>query len=352
MNFHETYCSVNFLEQLYSQLRREVQSTHEEFSGPEYLQSLNKLIHRYSDLILDLPEQEIIERSLKQDHPFFNPNLKKLWKEGRQKFVSFPETFEQLKTDEEYFKGKTTELYFIDGINKFCTDIGDNNGIQCLNFSQFAEKEESMFECAVLKTEANKYYSLWDSLKNICPPSNSMIIVDQYLKTESQSFSLNLLPLLASLLPVKLSFPYHLAIIISEESNQNLVTFYKDLSEYLTQNYSYKFELTILQTRKKLIHDRNILTNSYWINSGFGFDLVREKNCKLYFRSNTTIHFYPITFIQRKTNTKEGELSKGTILADWIELVKNYKTIIKSILPRADQTINVIGSTEIHRLLK
>jgi hypothetical protein len=351
MDLHETYCSVKFLERLYSQLRRDVQSSDEDISETEHLQSLNKLIHRYSDLILDLPEQEIIDRSLKQDHPFFNPNLKKLWKEGRQKFVSFPETFEQLKTDEEYFKGKTTELYFIDGINKFCTEIGDNNGIQCLNFSQFPEKEESMFEFAVFKTEANEYYPLWDSLKNICPPSNSMIIVDQYLKTESQSLGLNLFPLLAGLLPEKLSIPYHLAILVSEESNQNLTTFHKELSEYLTENYSYEFELTILQTRKKKIHDRNILTNSYWINSGYGFDLVREKNSRLYFRRSTTIHFYPITCIQRKTNTKEGELSKGTILADWIELVKMYKTIIKSILPRADKTINVVGSG-IHRLLK
>lgn len=351
MSLHETYCSVHFLEQLYSQLRRSEEEDDGDFSGPEHLQSLKQLIHRYSDLILDIPVQEIIDRSLKKDHPLFNPSLKKLWKEGRQHFVSIPETFEQLKTDEDYFKGKTTELYFIDEKDKFCSDIGNNNGIQCLNYSQFPEMEESMFEFVVLKTEANKFFPLWDALKNICPLSNSMIIVDQYLKTESQSLTLNLYPLLGSLLPKQLSVPYHLAIFISEESNQNLTSFYKDVQDFLAAKFSYEFELTILQIRKKLIHDRNILTNSYWINSGFGFDLIREKNGNPCFRSNTTIHIYPITCIQRQIETENGIKSKGTILTDWQALIESYSGIFKNTLPRAEKTVNIVGSG-IHRLLK
>lgn len=351
MTLHETYCSVNFLEELYSHLRRYEEDSDEDFHEPEHLQSLKKLIHRYSDLILDIPKQEIFERSLNRNHPHFNPGLKKLWKEGRQNFVSIPETFVQLKTDEDYFIGKTTELYFIDEIEKFCTDIRNNNGIQCLNFSQFPDLEEEIFDISTLIIRKDKLSEIWGMFRNICPPTNSLIIIDQYLIKEAASKTENLYPLLESLMPASLSFKYDLAIFISEESNQPLDILYNEIETFLVTKFDYEVNLTLLQTKKSNIHDRYILSNRYWIESGHGFDLVRLEDGKSKGCKNTKIIIFPITLLTRAPKNWNQNIPESNALNDWRALIETYKGILKNTQRKTGRVINIIGSGS-HRLLK
>ena len=112
--------------------------------------------------------------------------------------------------------------------------------------------------------------------------------------------SLNLFPILDVLLPCSLNIPFHLSIVyFKDEEKEN----YKDekrlqkIKEWITKNRpELDVRIGIFQTKKKRggwrAHDRAILTNSNFIDSGAGFDLFNSEN-KAINETNTSI-LYPL----------------------------------------------------------
>ena len=115
----------------------------------------------------------------------------------------------------------------------------------------------------------------WDNILKNKLPCNSMIIVDNYLFESKRKIKQNLIKLLSKLLPDELNSVFQLQIITEKPNDPKTIPdFFWKLPKELSK--SYKIDLKIIYdtaTEAKKHHDRNIITNYLWINSGRGFSI-------------------------------------------------------------------------------
>ena len=156
-------------------------------------------------------------------------------------------------------------------------------------------------------------FDSWAFMEQFRHPFNALLVTDNYLfskKTLSEiekQLDENLLVLLENLLPRNLKIDFHLTIIGSpipnlkkdkETKMPDIQLFLKNNSEKirtyisnkLTKKFDYPIKLTILIAP---FHDRNILTNYAWINSGNSFTYFENRRLHL----NTNLNFQPLTYL-------------------------------------------------------
>ncbi|MES2795446.1 MAG: hypothetical protein V4683_05740 [Bacteroidota bacterium] len=131
----------------------------------------------------------------------------------------------------------------------------------------------------------------WKSLfKFNFPPSNAMVISDNYLLPSSErvgvnyvaSGKTNVLWMLDALLPSSLSIPYHVTII-SEDNNQNEVWRNRiagQLNTEINNLRNYDIHVEIVFIKSELLHERLLLLN--YVNSSceHGFYVFKAKDGK------------------------------------------------------------------------
>ena len=123
---------------------------------------------------------------------------------------------------------------------------------------------------------------------------NSLVIVDNYLLNDSKCFDLNLEPILNALLPDNLNMVFNLTFI-TQDPNSTLKSKIQTV-ENLIRRIRPKLQFTVnfFIDVNKVFHDRVIISNYIWIQSGAGFDLL---NFKPMAKHSTTVSIiYP--FIQ------------------------------------------------------
>lgn len=306
----ETYCEGKVLEHLYGKINQSLQDflLDEE---KQWLIDMYKFLHGNCVLITDILDEEIIRRSTDLKAADYNPNFRKLWKNGRKTFVSIPETFKQMETDEEYFMGKSSELYFLSSKKDFCENVEKNFGLACTDLESLDQKGTKLFQFDI-KSVSKSPGKGWSFLENFRYPSNAAILADNYILKDRSSWSENLYQILGNIMPDELDVEYHLTIFTREVSG--LKEQYALIDNYLKEKYSYKVVLSIgLAGLGKLsLHDRDIISNYCWYRSGAGFDLFKKSERGLTSKHNTTVFIFPVTYIGNSQQDIKIEDEHGT----------------------------------------
>lgn len=141
----------------------------------------------------------------------------------------------------------------------------------------------------------------WRFLGRLKRPINSMVIIDPYLfgdrkgrnkRRSIDTLRFNLAPLLDKLLPdTPIDIKLQLTIVVYFKQVKNetpreyldrkneLIEYYDEVRTIINDlGKPYEFALSIVSTNHEgRPHDRHIITNYYWLFSGYGFNLFSDK---------------------------------------------------------------------------
>lgn len=180
-------------------------------------------------------------------------------------------------------------------------------------------------------------YDNWSFMAQLRHPCNALIVTDNYLFAKEPivinklQLDENLLPILYNLMPRRLKIDFHLTIIGSpiDRNGKNqlyIKNFLNEIHEYVVKRLAERFKYrVILSIIIAPFHDRNILTNYAWLNSGNSFTYFDNKRL----HSNTNLMFQPVTHANSTYNpffhsTEQSE--ENTSVSDvWENIRTNCK---------------------------
>lgn len=233
-----------------------------------------------SNIVLDTDEAGFLEKTNKDER------LKLLWKKATGGYckIDFDKNcFHSDNKTERFLKSVvlTKENYESD-----CSKYGVIN----INTSNFSEKTQLFIDngLAIHKGEEWDWFSIKDYIAEM--GSNSMVIVDNYLFGTNQAPpSDNIYRLLDSILPQTCSSPYHLSVFYMNGTENNEKDFLREIRNIRPNlNITPEFFNT-----EKDFHDRALITNNIWIESGAGFSICGRRRDhwtnKFYSKKSTTI---------------------------------------------------------------
>lgn len=158
-----------------------------------------------------------------------------------------------------------------------CEDISRKYGISVLSSKKF-DVNQLQFEdagCAIAKDEKNtNWLKILQGKCNIC---NAMIIVDNYVLSDTNVLDENLREILQALLPdTLLNIPFHLSVFTSDMKKESKIRLelLKSIVKELRPNL--ECEISVFKNGTDIFHDRTIITNNLWIGCGGGFDLFKK----------------------------------------------------------------------------
>ena len=268
-------------------------------------------------------ENPLLEMLLESSVPILNPDFQEQMKEGT------------------FYDSGNTKLFFNEAENN--EQLEADFGCIFIN-SQQLHKTHFLFNWHLIPfTNPHPRYDSWGFMKQFRHPCNALIVTDnylfakKYLNQNKQQLDENLLVLLRELMPPSLKIPFHLTLIGSSISNypgreneekiayirNNLEALHNHILIWLERYFSYPIHLNILITP---FHDRNILTNYAWINSGNSFTYFENRRL----HSNTNLSFKPITHLNNTYNpfyhTTE-QIEKNTSVSEvWENIRCSCKT--------------------------
>ena len=229
-----------------------------------------------------------------------DPNLKQLWKKNAGGECSIDFHGSQFNNIDDLLKqNPLCVLLTEDDKTNICSDYGIIN----INLSNFSTKALYFKDNGV----AVKMGDLWDweKIRSVASEAaNALLIVDNYIfKGDEKS---NLYKILDIILPKSLKVDFHLTVFYIESrpgSEDNL----KNAIKRIRPNLNVVFEF--IKTTKDVnngfktdFHDRAILTNNLWIDSGAGFNLLRRDRLHFKAEKSTTISIAHVFFASKNIN--------------------------------------------------
>ncbi len=174
-----------------------------------------------------------------------------------------------------------------------CLLFESNFGIKAISLDNLNENND-LFNFKLVSIESGpKSYTNWRFLKSFQHVCNSLAIIDNYILSEKTILHENLFPILDSLLPNSLKIPFHISIFAKKEVNGRILNFQNFHDEIYSEikriRPDLNIKLGIFQIRNE-IHDRNIITNYFILDSGSGFDLFKNKKAR---HQTKIIGFFP-----------------------------------------------------------
>jgi hypothetical protein len=331
-NKFEFYCKIDFLLSLYGYIDQSIESFISKESSDKYYYSLlYRLIHNHSDIIVDVTKEELLAIATDEKNKRYNPNFKKFIKSEIDTIVSYPETFEQMEHDDDYFSGiNPRALFFLDKSIVECEQMSQKYGMIFISKDDILLNLHFLFDSDVQPITKSGNIDDWEFIQKYKHPCNSIIIADNYLLKEN--IEENIIAFLKYLLPDSLDINFHLTLIAGgdkSDSSFDIEKRYETIINSLQGDYDYNINLTILKTKEN--HDRNLLTNYFWINSGYGFSLFKEKKVK----NETNLFCFPIFTLQANYSgfgkmLKDSDISKNRIATSVASLIGKYKKINSS----------------------
>jgi len=210
------------------------------------------------------------------------------------------------------------------------------SAVQQLTINQGLESSHLYkdFGKAISKSIQTSWKEILSDALHAC---NAMVIFDHYLLKDKEK---NLYNILNLLLPDSLppGITFQLSLFVSDKCECALIEELKKINQYISgKKPNLSVEITIYPCGANAFHDRAILTNHLWINSGGGFDLLVKDTAFHDKSSKTTIISILYPFLQhgtdwaikaykdflldaskvRKTSRHEG--TNNNRLIDWIE---------------------------------
>ena len=236
-----------------------------------------------------------------------DPNLKQLWKKNAGGECSIDFHGSKFHNIEDLLKqNPLCVLLTEDDKTNICSDYGIIN----INLSNFSKKALYFKDNGV----AVKMGDLWDweKIRSVASEAaNALLIVDNYIfKGDEKS---NLYKILDIILPKSLKVDFHLTVFYIESrpgSEDNLKNAIKRIRPNL--NIVFEFIKTAKDANngfKTDFHDRAILTNNLWIDSGSGFNLLRKDRLHFKADKSTTVSIAHVFFASRNINWLDNAIA-------------------------------------------
>lgn len=245
---------------------------------------LNIITKRHAVIYLDITEKEFDEQL---DNPDSEIGLLSRYDVEIRPAKTF---FEKIKQDKGILLNKARAVYILNISKEEAEELTNeygtivisqnyiNDNIFQLSFKKQVEDEESFRE------ETNGWRSILSRLH--LPPSNSLIITDNYLLNNIENEQLigieNLKMLLNELLPGNLSTSFQILIMTHMPAHINAKRANRingELKAYLNSIRPYEINLEFVFD--KTIHPRKIISNYYVLTCDKGFQLFSIKDkCK------------------------------------------------------------------------
>ncbi len=285
MRFAEIYCHFSFLEAICNQVADYCMEQNAKISDVLNQESMlipaveaYKLIYKNAKTIF-LSNDEGANIAF-ETSPYYKTLTKNLVVEPNQIFDNF---------DTDFYKNLYQHSFFFLNENaEKCTKNEEKYGIFCFSKQNWEEtilRITERFDPILIWSKGN--ISNYEFMKNYLHPCNAMLISDEYLCKDKNPEG-NIYQILDCLLPQKLEINFHLTIFTGDIAQFDAIT---EKLKTLRTNYTINF--TIIQvTKSNPIHDRNLITNYFWINSGHGFHLFNRG--KVITDRNTQLSFYSI----------------------------------------------------------
>jgi hypothetical protein len=190
-----------------------------------------------------------------------------------------------------------------------------------------------------VKNSNTNIFNSWEKIADFKHPFNSLLIIDNYLLDDNIEIENNLFPLLDNFLPIKLeSSEFHLTIVTTIKNNKSdankskkeLEKWRSSILNKIKEIRDYKFDISIsiILTGPEHNHDRNILTNYFWIHSGHSFTYFGNNG---QVKKNTNLMIFPIFCqIPKKQDYKglDNILEGNSILESYLNHRKQMFSIV------------------------
>jgi hypothetical protein len=270
------YCSVEFLETLYSKIESPI-SEWIENDGIDNLKNLYELIHNNSKIVLD------------KDIDTRNPNFKRLYKKDKIPKTD-PEVFNKIRNLNADFAVNldARSILLTDFSDEIASSIKEQFGMMA--FTSTGIEDTGILFTYGLEPFVKGNERSWSLIKKYEHPFNSLVLSDGYILSSKEARA-NLKALLKSILPSRLKITFDLTIIFQRNEKglpaANLTPTFEEIIDHLSQEFKYPINLTLLESEE---HDRNFITNYFWFSSGHGFELIRDEKTN----KNTHVTVFPI----------------------------------------------------------
>jgi len=302
MERQKVYCEIDFYKQFVNAYPKEPTPGEESIKKMKYWIDFNSFLFK-SDIYFNINSSQY--EALAADEIYF----KTLWKKsangecGVEFIVSeFPiikDFDENIKDNKDFLEA----VYLTCESIELCKEIENFYGIKVICIANFFDNENLFVDHAEPIELGDKSHTDWRFLGTFKHHCNTLAIVDNYILKDKSVIIENLIPILDYLLPQKLKIPFQISIFAVKElkhgPNLNFKSFHEFISDEIKRiRPELNFNLGIFQLRNEF-HDRNLITNYIFIDSGGGFDLFKKKKA---IHQTKVAGFYP-SFVP---NMKQG----------------------------------------------
>ena len=267
-------CEVGFLERLFNEISA-LGNDFQDFLQDDtderlHLTQLYRLLHKNSDVHVDYDDEQLLE--LARQNPYFKSLLK------TNRLTPRPSDFAHLANDEQtYFQSipSPSTIFLLQKSEVDCQLLEQRYGYVVVS-SENIVKVRFLFNFYLQTlTKRNPAYTDWSFIEPFRHPFNAMVIADNYVLKDSTVIKQNLLPFLKRFMPTHLDKNIFQLTILTYDV-PNIKQRHIDLSNELSSLFPYPVQLCIVICNKDELHDRNMLTNYFWLSSGFGFSLFKD----------------------------------------------------------------------------
>jgi hypothetical protein len=318
-----TYCELDFIDNFLNNIPKASLlelfiNVNNDIDGFKVLYSL---IFKRSNLVINKSKQELAT----SDDPF-HKMLVRGYTDGYSRLIDLGEAFTN-EFDENgelaEFPNHVDSLFLLNkfGVNKI-KELGFFSTNVTSNYIKQVQELSYQKKYFVANSVDNDFEG-WSCLSRINLPINSAIISDNHILDDSSRYQYNAFSILKNILPPSLKCSFHLTFIVRHDIPEytNKAELINDYIKKL--NLSYKVMISIFFTAKNAPHDRDIITNYYWIHSGHSFDYYSDKG-----KINRTTHL-EISSILSGSNS-DNFIMMNKILNYYKEILLNkepdYKT--------------------------
>ena len=312
----------------------------------------------HSEVCLNMTDEELAKEE-SQGTPIFEF----IMANGGRSPIALKEFFDSIYEDNNVIGEKPRSAFFLnyskDDANKIQSAYGvivqGNEGIEdnILKGSFFKNLPKDL----ILENQTNKG---WQELVSFAlPPSNSMIITDDYLFSNEENGEnvgkSNVIQLANAFLPNKLSIPYHLTIISNDNPDSGKPPKSKEWCERLTgelkaaivnlRPYSIVFEIVFTQT----LHKRKLILNYINATSDKGFAIFKVNDGKTVRSDND----FRCDKVFTRVEPQEGDTDYMEIESILLQLKSKCQSVRQYII-NSGSTVNnrILGDCNTNKTLK
>lgn len=333
------YCNVTFLDEIISERKKEP------------YKSAYQMLYRLSDIYLDINHEALKEKV--NSSPIYNRLLTGRGSNGIHSKLEW-----RLKVD---LNNIADEVFFIsdDYIPEYkkvreskgalIVSSNDVNYLTRINrllpFSLIPEDNLTGLE----KDAFNSWHDIFS--KKGLEPINALIINDNFLFGDTKKFDerkeYSIYDLLKTVVPKDLDIDFHLTFFFCNDkanfTQQEARQVIADIKRLCLTNDPEKMKVSIIaHTCKKLTHDRHLLSNYFFANSGKGYNVIDANGIQEVAQGESKCVFHSISDLAGESTIKD----QYNLCQHWLKLIYTKQKGMGT------QNTFIEGDDFVNRLLK